>query len=557
MKTEHAGRSIAVTETKSTRSARVLWAEVCIVVAVVLAVTTRAAAQSYAITDLGTLGGSYSRPYAINDLGQVVGYSVLPNEFTVKAFFWQDGEMFNLGTLGGTHSYAYALNNQGQVVGSSFIADAGVVHSFLWQDGEMIDLGTPLWTYSEADDINDAGQIAGTMNLMAFLWEDGVWTDLGTLPGFTISFGHGINEAGEVVGGAGSCFFCPGRAVLWTDGTIVDLGVLPGYEGSGAAALNDAGDVVGSSSNVIPSVLRATLWTGGRIVDLGAGTGSQSIAWGINNAAQVVGYFGNGSLFINHYAFIWEGGVMTDLNDLIPPDSGWVLHEANDIDEVGQIVGAGINPDGFGRGFMLTPCDFSDGPGEDCDANGVPDECQIDCHCNGVPDVCDIADGFSNDCDGDNVPDECDPGPTITQQPASQEVEEGQFAFFQVAADGVLLEYQWRKDGVELINSEHIIGAQSFLLVILDVQSADAGQYDCVVAEPAGPSCTTSNPATLTVIAVCPADLTDDGAVSAADLAELLAAWGANPDHPADFNHDDQVDASDLAELLSAWGLCE
>ena len=54
----------------------------------------------------------------------------------------------------------------------------------------------------------------------------------------------------------------------------------------------------------------------------------------------------------------------------------------------------------------------------------------------------------------------------------------------------------------------------------------------------------------------CPADLGCDGTVDAADLAELLAAWGPNPGHPADFNGDGVVDAGDLAELLSAWGLC-
>ncbi len=44
---------------------------------------------------------------------------------------------------------------------------------------------------------------------------------------------------------------------------------------------------------------------------------------------------------------------------------------------------------------------------EDCNANGVPDDCESDCQPNGVPDECDIADGTSLDLDGNGVPDEC------------------------------------------------------------------------------------------------------------------------------------------------------
>jgi hypothetical protein len=54
----------------------------------------------------------------------------------------------------------------------------------------------------------------------------------------------------------------------------------------------------------------------------------------------------------------------------------------------------------------------------------------------------------------------------------------------------------------------------------------------------------------------CPADLDGSGDVNAADLAQMLGAWGPNPDHPADFNGDDLVNAADLAQLLGSWGFC-
>ncbi len=58
-------------------------------------------------------------------------------------------------------------------------------------------------------------------------------------------------------------------------------------------------------------------------------------------------------------------------------------------------------------------------------------------------------------------------------------------------------------------------------------------------------------------VPACPADLDGDGAVGAADLAELLGSWGPCAGCPADFDIDGDVDAADLATLLGNWGLCQ
>jgi hypothetical protein len=54
----------------------------------------------------------------------------------------------------------------------------------------------------------------------------------------------------------------------------------------------------------------------------------------------------------------------------------------------------------------------------------------------------------------------------------------------------------------------------------------------------------------------CPADLDDNGAVGAPDLAIMLATWGPAPGHPADLDDDGAVGPADLAILLAAWGPC-
>jgi hypothetical protein len=54
------------------------------------------------------------------------------------------------------------------------------------------------------------------------------------------------------------------------------------------------------------------------------------------------------------FAFLYSGGQMQFLNNLLPPNSGWILREASSINDAGQIVGWGrIN--GLSHAFLLTP----------------------------------------------------------------------------------------------------------------------------------------------------------------------------------------------------------
>jgi probable HAF family extracellular repeat protein len=72
-----------------------------------------------AMTDLGTLGGSYSVARSINPSGMVVGYSETA-EGDQRAFLWVDGVMTDLGTLtGSSNSVAWGINARGEIVGES------------------------------------------------------------------------------------------------------------------------------------------------------------------------------------------------------------------------------------------------------------------------------------------------------------------------------------------------------------------------------------------------------------------------------------------------------
>jgi probable HAF family extracellular repeat protein len=80
------------------------------------------------MTDLGTLAGGkgYSEPVAINNKGQVIGYTANTRGGS-SAFVWQKGVMTELKPLPGAKSvYISAINKKGQVVGTSGFPDINV-----------------------------------------------------------------------------------------------------------------------------------------------------------------------------------------------------------------------------------------------------------------------------------------------------------------------------------------------------------------------------------------------------------------------------------------------
>ena len=117
-----------------------------------------------ALTSLGTLGGSASGAFGINNAGVIIGEAATATES--HAFSYSGGTMTDLGTLGGSQSTAYGLNEAGDIVGGSWVDGFGTTHAFLYSGGSMVDLNTmidPLsgWTLVNARDVNNNGQIVG------------------------------------------------------------------------------------------------------------------------------------------------------------------------------------------------------------------------------------------------------------------------------------------------------------------------------------------------------------------------------------------------------------
>ncbi len=316
---------------------------------------------TYTAVDIGVLPGATSTfGYAINSSGQVTGESyqpaVLNGPHTLDdAFLYTPGTgMQDLGTLPGAAntSAGKAINASGQVTGISTYGDGTRFHAFLYTPGlGMTDLGSlPGADSSDGYGINTSGQVTGDSYNSTFrpTNEQVVLYTKGSGMTAAVSTsqqgaGNAINDKGQIAG----IFYVPttlgGQAFVYTPGSgTVDLGTF-----SGANAINATGQVAGYSGGAGSS--HAFLYTPGSglqdLGTLGGVYGAESDGESVNDQAQVTGQSytdANGHL---SHAFLYTGGTMYDLNNLVTSglgagvsltdadginDNGWIIANASD-----------------------------------------------------------------------------------------------------------------------------------------------------------------------------------------------------------------------------------
>ena len=217
-------------------------------------------------------------PYAINDLGQVVGGTAGGGSFPElpygAAFLYSGGTTTIINTNLQENYIAYGMNNLGQVVGIF----GSPSRAFLYDNGTITNLGTlPGDNYSSAEDINDLGQVVGVSassgvnNATAFLYSSNTgMISLGKLfPTDTYSVAIDSNNLGQVVGWSGNNtnFYSESgvgiRAFLYSDGVMQDLNELiapvSNFILTQAQGINDQGQIAGAG--VINGELHAVLLT--------------------------------------------------------------------------------------------------------------------------------------------------------------------------------------------------------------------------------------------------------------------------------------------------------
>jgi len=336
--------------------------------ALALLVATSAAEIRYEVTVLPSGGPySYSLAAGINESGQVVG-SAANADGLIQAAVWTDGQVSILGGLYGLSSRGYAINDSGHVAGWSDVpVFTSQGQAFKWANGVFTELETLGGITSWASGINNHGMVCGVAQVESSDVRHAVaWDNAGTL--FVVqefSGASAINRIGQVTCTVVEEMVCADGVTGWVgQGAIwpgpVPLGMLGMASGSQALAINDLGQAVGHSARNDAYCggggdvrdwlgTAAVLFDNGSLVDLGLLDGvvgfDQALA--LNNRGQVVG-----SAMDNTTAFLWEDGVMTDLNELVDPALGLHLSSAVGINDRGQIV---CNDTWLGQAVLLTP----------------------------------------------------------------------------------------------------------------------------------------------------------------------------------------------------------
>jgi uncharacterized membrane protein len=256
-------------------------------------------------------GVTIMRAFDINDNRQIVGEASFTG-IGYRGFMYDmnTGEFHFLETKHGAGwSWANSINRNGIVAGARSISKSGInpYNAVIWRPLEkgapVEDLGLMNRQNSTAKALNESGSATGTLgpsnSLEAFLRVDKELYLLGYIPQGVSSNANGISHNESI---AGNGLMDPdlglpfsSQTALWRDGAWELLGLLPNCIGGGAVDLNDLLQLVGRCS-IEPGVQRSFIWQHGIMVDLNhvmPDTIGQIAATAINNAGQIIARLDN------------------------------------------------------------------------------------------------------------------------------------------------------------------------------------------------------------------------------------------------------------------------
>jgi probable HAF family extracellular repeat protein len=327
---------------------------------------------SYAITELSPWVSS-NRCWArnINDLGQVVGGAYIDGT-TFHACIWERvAGQWTIRDLGAPANYIHSNGNDINDFGEVAVTCSGTPDkAFFYGENGLIELVSGEYGSSWTSDINYFGDVCGVTDGevslgQACLWEragGNSWTfsDLGVMTGCYQSRENDLNDSRQVVGYSWVDENRFWRACLWERNEEGQWTVTfpAGDLRSTAHYINNSGQIVGNqyiddtTSYACLWERKSGQWTATNLQALAPDLYG-SIGYDINGVGQVVGYARLAGTTTG-VGFLYQNGVMRDLNSFLPVGSGWsTLYLASGINDQGQIAGQGYNTAGVQHAFLM------------------------------------------------------------------------------------------------------------------------------------------------------------------------------------------------------------
>ena len=323
---------------------------------------------SYQIQKIGLLpGGTFSIANDINNLGEVAGSADAPFEFNGQQFKEQAVFFSSSTGLQSINTPSPTENSFGLGLG---INDLSQVVGYIVQVGNQ--LGPYIWSAMTgvkildfrgdctAGAINQTEEIVGSQQPLNYPEVACVWDGpqqtfrfLEPWTGPDLSEATDVNDNGVIVGWKEPAGGVAAAFIVYPGGAPQPIGPFEDPV-SYAYGIGNAGHVVGATEN--NGVSRAFVWTqatGTAYLDTPDGTSSS--ANGVNSTGSIVGTMTlpDGTA----RAFLYENGIMTDLNTILPVGKHWQLQNAVAINDHGQIAGNGLYH-GVKMGFVLGPPTF-------------------------------------------------------------------------------------------------------------------------------------------------------------------------------------------------------
>jgi len=299
----------------------------CAAVAAALSVSVNGYALTFTFKDLNVVGNSISNANAINNLNQIAGNQgvLAPNgngtfNLQYRAAIWEDSNIqYAPLTYSNSNEYSYGLdiNDLGKVTVEHHSSN-GKVQGYDWDiNRNQVTKSPPepivgsdnFYTFSTNATGTLAGEVKYDTYAVAAITDVSGITILGTLGGQS-SRSYDVSDSGFVVGWSELQNGKDG-SFIWDGDSMGKLQNLQGVAFTGVSDVNNLGQSVGFSFNQSERILHATLWNGTKAIDLDdyLPQDLKDAGWvltqanGINDAGWIVGEVRN-SITREHHAYV-------------------------------------------------------------------------------------------------------------------------------------------------------------------------------------------------------------------------------------------------------------